>query len=184
MVPRVVDQRGQPASTRFLALRADDPENCRLPVARRLRLEELPRLVVCPELLLMLRAELGLVPVLVRVDPRLLRHPSLECFDPGRVHAPRTGELLHVPDVDEAPVAAGLARRKADGIALVVDPPPHSVDPAEAERLADRLGPGQRGEAGVLLVEPDHHLAFRVVVRLEPGAELMGSREEVWLHAA
>src|SRR5829696_6806271 len=88
MVPRVVDQRGQPASTRFLALRADDPENCRLPVARRLRLEELPRLVVCPELLLMLRAELGLVPVLVRVDARLLRHPSLECFDPGRVHAP------------------------------------------------------------------------------------------------
>src|SRR5918994_663462 len=184
MVCRVVDRRGEPAGTRFFPLRAGYPEDRGPPVTGRLGLEELPRLLVRSEPLLLLRAQLGLVPVLVRVDPRPLGRAGLESFDAGRVHAPRAGELLHVPDVDDAPVAAWLAGRETDGVAVVVDPPPDAVDPAEAERLADGLGPGQRREAGVLLVEPDHHLAFRVVVLLEPGAKLIGRCEEPRLHAA
>jgi hypothetical protein len=59
-------------------------------------------------------------------------------------------------------------------VALVVDAIDPAVDPAEAERLVDRLGPGQARLAGVFLPVADVDLVLGLVVLLEPLIERLG----------
>src|SRR5262249_45913360 len=53
----------------------------------------------------------------------------------------------------------------------------HAVDPAEAQRLVNRLGPRHRRRARAHLVEADQQLGGTRVVALEPRAEGRGGRE-------
>ena len=81
-------------------------------------------------------------------------------------------------------VLRGLRGGEADRVALVAEAPANAVDPAEAERLVDRLGPGDARPPGRLLVAADQKLEFALVVLLEPGAELRWLCEERGLHEA
>ena len=88
------------------------------------------------------------------------------------MHPARGGELGDRGDVDGAPVAPALARGPALATRVVVDALGHGVDPAEAERLAHRLGPLETPRLDVLLVEAHPQLGRRLVVGLEPRAEV------------
>src|SRR6185436_11927074 len=101
-----------------------------------------------------------------------------EGFEARRAHTALFGQLGNAPDIDCAPGAARLARREADGIAYIVDALAQTVDPAEAQRLVHRLGPGDAGLAGTLLIIPDPQLAGGGVVLLQPGAKGLRRREE------
>jgi hypothetical protein len=94
---------------------------------------------------LLLGIELRRLPLLVGVDRGPVVAAALEGGEAGRAHEPQLGQLAHATDVHRAPVAALLARREADRVAVVVDAPAHAVDPAEAQRLIDRLGPRDAG---------------------------------------
>ena len=78
---------------------------------------------------------------------------------PGRPHPALLRQLLDLGDVDGAPVAALAARRESLGEALGVDRVADAVDPADAERLVDRLGPGQLGSPVALRYWPSHSSA-------------------------
>ncbi|MCK7506037.1 MAG: hypothetical protein MZV70_19495 [Desulfobacterales bacterium] len=77
----------------------------------------------------------------------------------------------HLGDVDGAPVAARPPGREPLHVAGVVHAADQAVDPAEAERLVQRLLVDHAAAAGVLLVEPDPELGARSVVRREPASE-------------
>src|SRR5919197_3600073 len=116
--------------------------------------------------------------LLVRVDGRPVVGPPGERLQAGGRHAPQRLQLAGALGVHRAPDAALLARREADRVAVAVDRPPYAVDPAEAQRLVDRLRPRHARAPGRLLVEADQQLALRGVMALEPGPELGRCREE------
>src|SRR5437588_3069488 len=180
----VVDQRPQPLPASLISLRAHDPPDRGLAVRRRSRLEILPRGGVRAELPLLVGLELRRVALLVGVDRGTVVGAGLEGGEAGGPHPAVRDQLARAPDVHGAPRAPRLPRREANGVALVAEAPPDAVDPAEAERLVDRLGPGHTRPARRLLVEADEELALVRVMRLEPGAELLGSGEEGRLHVA
>src|SRR4051812_8527767 len=121
---------------------------------------------------LILRWELS-VRVLERVDARLRVRALLECGQPRRAHTAVLDQLRDLLDVHLAPVAAGLPRREALHVAVVIDPVRAGIDPSPAEGLIDRLGPAHRALAGVLLVEAHVDLRLALVVLLEPVVELL-----------
>jgi hypothetical protein len=104
--------------------------------------------------------------------------------EPGGRHPPLLDQLLRAPGVHRAPDAARLARREADRVAVAVDAAAHAVDPAEAQRLVHRLGPGDARQSTTLLVEADEQLAVVGVVALEPRTEVRRRGEEGRLHQA
>ncbi len=81
--------------------------------------------------------------------PRFVGHPA------GRLHQALRNQCLGKGHINFTPGAARLAWRKADGIADLVDRLADAVNPAKAEGLFNRLGPGDARLAGVLLVEAD-----------------------------
>src|SRR5687767_7774933 len=88
-------------------------------------------------------------------------------------------EFFEAGDVDVAPRAGFRTWREALGIALGVQRAPNAVNPAETERLEDRLLVGERTAlARALLIEAEKCLPFGLVVLLEPGAEVIGGIEE------
>src|SRR5688572_25559247 len=91
---------------------------------------------------------------------------------------PELLQFTEALDVDRAPVAARLARTEPYRVAGIVDASAHAVDPAETERLVNRLRPGDAGLARTLLVEPDQELGSPGVIGLQPGAKLGRSSEE------
>ena len=108
----------------------------------------------------------------VRIDAGAVLLAQGERCATGVGHPPFLLELPDLGDVRRAPDARRLARCETDRVARLVDPPPHAVDPAEAQRLVHRLRPGQAGPAAVASVEADQELGGRGVVLLEPAAEL------------
>jgi hypothetical protein len=68
--------------------------------------------------------------------------------------------------------------------ARVVDRTADAIDPAEAERLVDRLRPRDAWPARALLVKADEELGRFLVVLLEPLAEVGRCAEEGGFHAA
>jgi hypothetical protein len=87
-------------------------------------------------------------------------------------------------DIDAAPDAAGPARAKADGVTVFVDTPADTVDPAETERLINRLGPGNASLAGALLVVTDQQLIICSVMLRQPLAKPGRRIKELGLHVA
>jgi hypothetical protein len=128
--------------------------------------------------------ELRRLASLERVDAGALLVAPLERRQPGGRHPPLLDQLLRAPGVHRAPDAARLARREADRVAVAVDAAAHAVDPAEAQRLVHRLGPGDARQSTTLLVEADEQLAVVGVVGLEPRTEVRRRGEEGRLHQA
>src|SRR6185436_5827573 len=118
------------------------------------------------------------------VDARLLVGALLERGQPGRAHQARLLQPRDLLHVDLAPVAAGLARSEALHVAIRVDGVGPGVDPSEAERLVDRLGPGHRTLARMRLEEADVDLGLGLVMLLEPVVELLRRLEEDRLRLA
>ena len=85
-------------------------------------------------------------------------------------------------DIDVAPDASWLSRRKALHITCLVQLLAHPIDPAETESLVQRLRICDALLSRRLLVEPDQQLTGGVVVLLEPLAKLGGRTEELWFH--
>ena len=140
--------------------------------------KELPRRLVPLELAHRCCIEDGGVAILVGVDGALLLAATLEGAHAGGMHEPIGEELAHFFRVDGAPNARRFAGREADGVALLVDAPPHAVDPSEAQRDGHGLRPRHALPAGVALVEADEQLALRFVVRLEPRSKVSRVSEE------
>src|SRR6185503_1376970 len=123
---------------------------------------------------LLRRLELGQVALFVRVARGLVLATFAERLQAGGTHAPLLHEHSDPADVDRAPVARRLPRREPVHVALVVDALANAVDPSEAQRLVDRLRPGDARPARTLLVQAHPQLGRGRVVLVEPGAELLG----------
>src|SRR5439155_678976 len=80
--------------------------------------------------------------LLVRVDSGFSWAASLEGGEACGLHETLFRELLDPFLVSGAPDAPWFARGESDRISPVVDALTHAVDPSEAERLIDRLRPG------------------------------------------
>src|SRR6185312_57422 len=154
------------------------PVHGRAPVPGRLGVEERARLRVLAEARLLLGRELRRLGSLERVHARALGRAGLEGANARGHHATLRGEILDARDVHGAPDARGLPRGEADGVGAGPEAAAYPVDPAEAERLVDRLGPGDAGLPGAALVEADEELLLGLVVGREPRAEV-GRRGEV-----
>src|SRR6185369_6465944 len=96
----------------------------------------------------------------------------------GRSHPAGRPQLGDLGDIDRAPDSPLPVRREADDPAVARDAAPDAVDPADAQRLLDDLGPGHGRLAGRLLPGPDEELVGGPVVRIEPGAQLGRRLEE------
>ena len=105
-------------------------------------MKELPTGAVGPEASLLIRLQLGSGPLLVRVDSGFSWAASLEGGEACGLHETLFRELLDPFLVSGAPDAPWFARGESDRISPVVDALTHAVDPSEAERLIDRLRPG------------------------------------------
>src|SRR5688500_6718402 len=133
------------------------------------------------ELLLVPGGELGR-PLLVGIATRPFLIAVLEDAPAGGPHPPCLLELRDAPDIDEAPVASGPARREADRVAVLVQALADAVDPADAEGLVHGLRPGDAGLARSPLVVPDPQLLRGRGVLFEPAPKIGRGLEES--HAA
>ena len=86
-------------------------------------------------------------------------------------------KLTDALDVDRAPGGRRLPRGEADCVARLVDAGAPPVDPPVAERLVDRLRPGDGRPAGRNLVEADEHLCFGRVMAVKPIAPFLWGAE-------
>src|SRR5918995_5144655 len=163
---RTLDQLSKASLPRVGALRAEDPVARRAPVAGRPGLPVVPSRRVGAQALLVLGRQLRRRLLLERVDAGPVLRACLEGAQAGRAHQALLPELRDLLDVDPAPVAPRLPRREALHVALGVDRVGAPVDPAEAERLVDRLRPGEARPSGALLPVAHVHLRIRVVVTL------------------
>src|SRR5690348_16017421 len=176
------DKLRKPAPLRLFLLRAHHPIRRRPLIPGRLRLEEIPSLLVGAEFLLERRGKLCVLPF-VGIDGRLLLVAPLEGLESRRTHSSRPAKLLSAPDVYRAPDAGRFPRRKANGVAGFVDAPAYAIDPAKAERFIHRFRPGDAGLARASLMKPDEQLCRAVVILLQPIPERVGRCEEAGLHA-
>src|SRR5207247_6878874 len=140
------DERGQTSRAGLLLLCADNVMHCETAIPRRLLIEKLPGFLVGAELFFLLRIE-GRGRAFVRVNPRLFFVAGLECARAGIVHQSSLLQLRRPANIDAAPDASLASRSETDRVDRVVHAPSHAIDPAETERLIDRLRPGDRGPA-------------------------------------
>ena len=87
-------------------------------------------------------------------------------------------------DVDVAPDALWLSRRKPDREAVVVELLSYAVDPAAAEDFVERLRVGDATLARVFPVKADSQLVGARVILLQPALERVGRTKELQLVAA
>src|SRR5687768_8602712 len=175
---RARDELRQPASARFVALGAHDPEGHEATVAGRLPVEEGPGLAAGAEALFHLGRELH-VAVLERVEADAPRVALLEGIEAGLRHPPRGSQPLDLADVDRAPHARGLTRREALLVGKLVVALREAVDPAEAQGFVHGFLVAHALAPAVLLPEADPELRGGGVVTLEPAAERGGRGEEL-----
>ena len=102
----------------------------------------------------------------------------LKGFDASRVHQALLHQFADALDIDAAPIAARLARGKADFVALVINRPADAVNPAVTERLIDRFRPGDAGPASAFFVKADLNFGSFVMVLRQPCAPVNGRRKE------
>src|SRR5437868_5751773 len=84
--------------------------------------------------------------------------------------------------VDEAPDAAGFARRETNRVARSIPSFAHPVDPAEAERFVERLRIGQARFARRFIIKAEEQLRRIRMVPFQPGAKLARCGEKSRLH--
>ena len=144
---------------------AHHPPRCGLPVPWWLGLEELPRVPVGSELLLVSSSKCSAF-LLERVQFGPLRIAALERLLAGRLHQPEPDQVLCAFGVHRAPRARRLARGEAYHVALGVARLSQPIDPAEAKSLINRFRPGNTRLPGPLPVEAHPELFRRGMVLL------------------
>ncbi len=132
---------------------ADDPIDRRSLVPRRLCLKEGPRLRGVTELLFESGWKSSGLSLLVGIDRRSGSFSFLKCSQSRRMHQSQLRKLGRALDIDSAPGAARLARRKPDLVTEGVDPFADSIDPTKAKRAVDGFWPGNARPSRVALVE-------------------------------
>ena len=96
-----------------------------------------------------------------------------------QAHPPLLDQLPRAPDIELRPFAAGTPTGELARERFIVDPTNRAVDPAETERLLDRVFQTDRVPSGVALVRDEPDLVPLVVVFLEPRAPRSPS---AWLY--
>src|SRR5215472_12840032 len=178
----VADQDREPALARLLALRADHPVDHRPLVPWRLRVEECGGLSVrAKPLLLRGRQGRGLF-ALEGVDAGLLRLARIERSQAGGSHPSELRQICDARHIDGAPVASRLPRREPNRVSVISKAAADAVDPSEAKRLVNGLGPGDALLAAGPLVEADDELTRCLVVLLEPRPKGCRSLEKLGQH--
>src|SRR5690606_24125663 len=115
---------------------------------------------------------------IVAVDTGEIVSALLVCRQARGRHAAELGERCDPGHVHRTPDAGRLPRGEPDAVRLFTQASTDAVDPAEAERLVDRFGPGDARSSGAFLVIADQELRGRLMVGLEPRAEIGGGGEE------
>src|SRR5262245_36206743 len=177
-----VDQRREALQPRGFLLCALHPMCGGAPVPWGLRLKPRPGASVGSKLPGIPGCETRCFHLLVRIQSSLLTVPPFVDLEAVWADALGAHQVADPSQVDCAPDASETARSEADSVGIDVDTVPHAVDPAEAQRLVHRLGPGDAGPAGVALAEPDVQAAMFSVMALEPGAKGRRRLEEHDLH--
>ena len=140
------DELGKALEFCFFPFGADDPKRANPLVPGSLRAEEFPGGLIGAKLLFLLTRELGVLSLFIRVD-RLLFVASSKGLETGRVHQSLLCQLSNEVDVDDTPVAGGLAWSKTNGVAGFVEALSKAVDPAKAQCNLYGFGPGNAGLA-------------------------------------
>src|SRR5690606_17626155 len=129
------------------------------------------------------RLQAGVFAPFEAVDARAFLGACFEGAQSSLTHEPRFRQRRHTRDVDVAPVASWLPRRKPDHVGIIAEALSPAVVPAEAQRLVHRFAPRDGWLAAALLPEADEELRLHLVIRFEPCAQFIRCREECWLHA-
>jgi hypothetical protein len=84
----------------------------------------------------------------------------------------RIANAFNPVDIGRAPNASTPPRREPNLVTDFVNALPNSVDPTEAQRLIDRLGPCDARLSRILCVKSDPKLSRRRVIVFQPGSEM------------
>src|SRR5438270_12343900 len=115
---------------------------------------------------------------MIRRPPTSTLFPYTTLFrSPGLRHPALRDQAAHPALVRRRPVRPVPARRKLLRVLFLVDPLDDAVDPAEAQRLLDRVVVRDPGLAGVLLVEDEPDLGLGLAMGREPSAPFFPSRD-------
>src|SRR5712672_424245 len=176
----MADELGEAFELCLFPFGADDPIRAHPLIPRGLGAEEIPGGLVRAKQLLLFASEMGVLSLFVRIDAGFFFAACGKGLEAGGMHQSLLGELSDEVDVDETPVAGGLAGSEANCVAGFVDALANAVNPAEAESCFYGLGPGDARFPGTLFVEADELLAELVVIGFEPGAEVGWRWEKCW----
>ena len=89
----------------------------------------------------------------VRIDAGAMLLSRGVSFQSRGLHALFIDQSLNVANVHRAPDAVWFARCKANHVTVVINLLANAVDPTDAERFVDGLGPGDAWPARILFVE-------------------------------
>src|ERR1700722_1695982 len=163
---------------RLGAFGTDDSPNHLMPISGGLRLEELPCGFVFSKASLFAWLELRSLLLLVRIYLRFPFATERIGLQACLAHPSFAPEYAHPLDIDRAPDRLRFSRREADLVGMLVDALANAVDPAEAKRCIDRLGPAQTWAPRAALVVADDEFRPVGTVFFQPGRELIGGFEE------
>src|SRR6266478_2881429 len=149
----MTDQLGETLEFRLFSFYADNPISAHPLVPGSLRTEKFPGGLVGAKLLGLFTGELGVLPLLVRIDGRLFFIASGESLQASGLHQALHCEFLNKFDIDGTPGAGGLAGSEANAVAGFVEALANAVDPAETECNLYGFGPGDAGLSGAFFVE-------------------------------
>ena len=176
----MADELGEAFELCLFPFGADDPIRAHPLIPRGLATEEFPGGLVRAKQLLLFASEMGVLSLFVRIDAGFFFAACGKGLEAGGMHQSLLGELSDEVDVDETPVAGGLAGSEANCVAGFVDALANAVNPAEAESCFYGLGPGDARLTGTFFVEAHELLAELVMMGFESGTEVGWRREEYW----
>ncbi|MNF95137.1 hypothetical protein D3C84_778750 [compost metagenome] len=103
-----------------------------------------------------------------------------ECLGTGDGHAALCLQLLELGDIDHTPDGVRFTWREANAIGLVIDPPPHPINPADTKRFIDGLRPREARSTRAYLIKTNQQLGCRGRVYGQPCVKRDGRREVDW----
>ena len=93
----------------------------------------------------------------------------------GRGHSPFSYQAVCVGTVSGRPIRSWPARRQALKVGVLVARPLQAVNPAEADRLHDAIGPRDRSPSRTGLVDAYPEFSTGRVVLGKPAGEIFGA---------
>ena len=172
------DQALETGTPCFSAFGADYPPRGEAPITRRLRLEKRPGYRIAPELALVRRGQRRRGAILEGIFSGVALLASREGGDSGGLHTAFVGQDSDARDVHRAPNAFRPSWRETNLVALVIDLLANAVDPAKAERLVDRLRPGDAGSPRIFAIVANPQFISPPRIARQPSAKRARSPKE------